>query len=385
MPDLSTRTARRRLPQDGRKRWSRLARGHALGYRRLHCAEAGTWYVRIYVGDGSYRMAALATADDVAEPDGVDVLSFGEAAERALAWLPDEDERDAAPRRPVRVRDVVDRYLEWFVAHRKSYDQVVNVFKANILPKLGEMRVDDLTPMQLRRWHQDLAAKPARLRGGQDRKAVTDDQKRARKVSANRALVSLKAALNRAVDDGLVDGPGAWSKVKVFRGVDAARARYLESEELDRLVNVCVPDFRDLVLAAIHTGARYGELAALVVGDYRLEARAIYFARTKNGTPRYVFLSDQGETFFNRLTAGRKAGEVLLLKANGSPWGCNHHSRSMREACAAGGIDPPVVFHQLRHSYASLYLMSGGSLVALAKQLGHTTTRMVEKHHGHLR
>jgi hypothetical protein len=55
----------------------------------------------------------------------------------------------------------------------------------------------------------------------------------------------------------------------------------------------------------------------------------------------------------------------------------------MQEACAAANLEP-IGFHQLRHTYASLYLMNGGSLVALAKQLGHTTTRMVEKHYGHL-
>jgi integrase len=55
----------------------------------------------------------------------------------------------------------------------------------------------------------------------------------------------------------------------------------------------------------------------------------------------------------------------------------------MKDACEAAAIEP-LGFHQLRHTYASLYLMSGGSLVALAKQLGHTTTRMVEKHYGHL-
>ena len=47
-------------------------------------------------------------------------------------------------------------------------------------------------------------------------------------------------------------------------------------------------------------------------------------------------------------------------------------------------ITPPITFHGLRHTYASLYLMAGGGLPDLAKQLGHTTTRMVERHYGHL-
>ena len=71
----------------------------------------------------------------------------------------------------------------------------------------------------------------------------------------------------------------------------------------------------------------------------------------------------------------------LLLDDEAVPHVEEH--RPHHHACEIAGIDP-LGFHQIWHTYASLYLMSGGSLVALAKQLGHTTTRMVEKHYGHL-
>ncbi len=41
-------------------------------------------------------------------------------------------------------------------------------------------------------------------------------------------------------------------------------------------------------------------------------------------------------------------------------------------------------FHQLRHSYASMTVMSGLPLLILAENLGHADTRMVERHYGHL-
>ncbi len=56
----------------------------------------------------------------------------------------------------------------------------------------------------------------------------------------------------------------------------------------------------------------------------------------------------------------------------------------MQDACAAAEIEPAVSFHILRHTYASLYLMGGGSLPALAAQLGHADTRMTIRHYGHL-
>ena len=47
-------------------------------------------------------------------------------------------------------------------------------------------------------------------------------------------------------------------------------------------------------------------------------------------------------------------------------------------------IDPPLSFHGLRHTYASLAIMNGAPIMVIAENLGHADTRMVEKHYGHL-
>jgi integrase len=385
LADLSTPTSRRRLPRSREETWVRLGRGRSLGYRRPG-PEAGTWHVRVFVGRGGtgspYRRKVLATADDQAPADGVTIFTYGQAIEKALAWEPGDDEAEDL-RRPLTVRQADERYSAWYAAHRRSYDCLRYTFEAHILPELGDVRVEALTAERLRRWHQKLAEAPARMRGGNRRKATTEDAKRARKATANGILKDLKAALNRALEDGLVERGDAWRRVKPFHGVDAPRSRYLEPEDLRRFLNACRPDFRQLALAASYTGARYSELAALSVQDFRPEASAVHFPKTKSGAPRYVYLPDEGLVFFERLAAGRKPTDRLLRRKGGTPWGQNHHYRLMVEACKKAGVEP-LGFHQLRHTYASLYLMSGGSLVALAKQLGHTTTRMVEKHYGHL-
>lgn len=386
MPDLSTPTSRRKLPRTDDGSWVRVARGRALGYR-LRGQEVGIWYVRLFVGpegNGSpYRRAALGTADDLAPADGKEILTFGQAMEKALSWEPGHDADDDDRGRPLTVRRAIERYLEWYKVHRRSYDRMRYNMRAHILPELGHLKVEDLTSDRIRKWHQKLAEKPARLRGGQLREVKTEEQKRARKVTANRLLKDLKAALNRAFEDGLVENASAWSRVKGFHGVEAARARYLDYDELRRFLNACAPDFRELVRAAVYTGARISELASLRAEDFRPEAAAVHFRKTKTGAPRYVYLADEGLEYFEGLVFGRNPTDHLLVKADGEPWGRNHHYRPMKDACEIAGIDP-LGFHQLRHTYASLYLMSGGSLVALAKQLGHTTTRMVEKHYGHL-
>jgi integrase len=47
-------------------------------------------------------------------------------------------------------------------------------------------------------------------------------------------------------------------------------------------------------------------------------------------------------------------------------------------------ITPAISFHGLRHSWASLAVMAGVPLMIVSKNLGHSDTKMVEKHYGHL-
>lgn len=166
--------------------------------------------------------------------------------------------------------------------------------------------------------------------------------------------------------------------------MERSRARYLEAVEIERLLNaIDERDFRVLVAGAIYTGARYQELARLLVEDVNFDSGAILIRQTKTDTPRSVFLNDEGEALFESLTAGREGSERVFTR-RGAPWGKSEQQQRMRTACKSARIKPSLTFHGLRHSYASLYLMGGGGLPDLAKQLGHSTTRMVERHYGHL-
>jgi len=338
----------------------------------------------------AYRKKALATADDLVDADGERILTYGEAVERARLWNPDADpdtEKDQG--RPPTVADVVRSYLDWYKEHRRAYDRVRYQLEAHVVPELGDVLVEELTTARLRRWHEGLAKKPAKLRSSKTskkrtRKAKTPEQIAARKSTANRVLSMFKAALNKAWADGKVDDRVAWQRVKPYENVDSARVRALDHDEMRRLVNACEPDFRDIVLAALYGGARWGELTRLRVEDARLEVSGVFIPKSKSGNPRTLFLNEEGAELFERLTVGRSARDLIFTCADGSPWGKNHQQRRIREACEQASIVPRIVFHELRHTYSSIYLMAGGGVPDLAKQLGHSTTRMVEKHYGHL-
>jgi integrase len=139
-----------------------------------------------------------------------------------------------------------------------------------------------------------------------------------------------------------------------------------------------------MVQVALLTGCRYSELANLRVSDYNPDAGTIQVRITKTGKPRHVILTEDGQRYVEGVTAGRDPEDLMLKKANGKPWARSHQARPLREACKRAKIKPSANFHALRHTYASHALMGGVPLQVIAENLGHSDTRMVEKHYGHL-
>jgi integrase len=207
---------------------------------------------------------------------------------------------------------------------------------------------------------------------------------RRRRASANRTLTVLKAALNRAWREGKIPSDETWRRVEPFEEVNAARVRYLTVPEAKRLLNSCESDFRRLAQAALATGARYGELIGLRASDFNPDSGTVHVRTSKSGKGRHIVLNDEGSALFKSLAAGKARNAVLLSKADGSPWKPAHQARPMTEACKRAKIVPPVSFHILRHTWASLAVMRGGPLMVVARNLGHSDTRMVERHYGHL-
>jgi integrase len=260
--------------------------------------------------------------------------------------------------------------------------------EAFILPQLGDVKVADLSAAQIRAWHAALAKSPPRVRTGKGERQrhgelESDEAKRRRKSSANRVLTVLKGALNHAFREGELETDIEWRRVRPFKGVEAARLRYLTVAESKRLINACQGAFRRLASAALASGMRYGELARLTVKDFNPEAGSLLVYRSKSGKPRHVLLTDEATALFAFWCAGRASSDLIFRTDRGAPWSTSMQCRPMREACQRAGI-ADANFHSLRHTWASLAVMQGTPLMVVARNLGHSTTKMVEAHYAHL-
>jgi integrase len=385
---LDSRTARSRLKARGKPYWRGLEPGLHLGYRRP-ATGAGKWLARHYVGDQSYEVETIAVADDFSDPDGVAILNFHQAQTLARTRMVGRAHAAAGKTGPLTVADAMTSYLEFLQSNRKSAPFSKYASDAFILPTLGKCEVAALTTDQIRTWHAKVAKAPARIRTkpGQKQRFKADgdpEHARRRKSTANRILTILKAALNRAWRDGKVTSDAAWRRVEPFESVESARIRYLSIAEAVRLINASNADFRRLVRGALETGARYGELCALLVSDFNRDSATISIRQSKAGKPRHIMMTDGGAAFFRSIVAGRAGSEFLFVKDNGDAWLPSHQADPMDEANARAAIDPPINFHGLRHTWASHAVMGGVPLIVVAKNLGHSDTRMVEKHYGHL-
>lgn len=171
---------------------------------------------------------------------------------------------------------------------------------------------------------------------------------------------------------------------KPFREASAPKVRYLGHAETQRLVNACEPMFRPLVQCALLTGCRYGEIIGFCVGDFDRDAGTVSVRASKAGRLRHVVLTDDEITLFEQYVGGKAGTAPVFTRFDGLRWGRSHQHRPLREACRGAGIDPPASFHILRHTYATHLLQAGAPLPVIAANLGHSDTRMTERHYAHL-
>ena len=387
---LETRTARARLILRHAPYWWFIHEGHHLGYRKGKSKGGGAWIARYYVGknsSGTYVKKVLGRADDTHDANGVTVLTYLQAYRKAEEWFAERASIDVVPGGgPYTVADAMRDYLEWYAVHRRALIPTTKAAETHILPAMGNVEISKLTTAKIRQWHEGLAAAAPMLRSGrgmpQKRRPLPSDVdgKRSRKATANRVLTVLKAALNHAWHEGKVANDQAWRRVKPFRDADAAKVRYLSTDESARLVNACEPDFRRLVSAALLTGCRYGELTTMQCRDFNSDSGTVSVRNSKSGKPRHVPLNDEGAAFFGRVTAGRAGKDTMFLRADGKPWRASQQGRPMAAAAKGARIED-VSFHILRHTYGSALAMKGVPMGVIAAALGHADTRMTERHY----
>ena len=360
---LSSKAGRQRLPVRGKPYFESLSgTGVQLGYR----TGSRTWLVRWWVNGREVQRSLKAHADDKYPPDGSRILNYRQAVKAALERA---GQTGNIQLEKLTVGEVFKLYAHSRDAVGKDTCDSWNRFNKWIKPDFEHVPVMKLTKADLVGWRDEVA-------------------KSVKPATVNRTLTIFKACLKYGLEELEIPFRGLpiWKALKSLKVVNKARERFLTPAELSRLANSSDPDLRELILAASFTGARFGDLAALTCGDWDRKLKKIRIQNSKTNRPRYVAVHDQAAKFFDSLTANgsRDSRERILIRVTGDHWKKNSYRRHLIAASERAKIDPPANFHIIRHSYASAMKLAGVDDTIIATALGHSSTRMVQEHYGHL-
>lgn len=269
------------------------------------------------------------------------------------------------------VADLVDQYLEDILPtkrhnrDRKNPERHLAWWRA----ELGNLPLVELTPDIVAKARDKLAK--GRTRTGARRTPGT----------VNRYLVSLSHACRVAVSQWqwMRDNPCRHvPKLQEPRG----RTRFLSDDERRRLLDACRadinPDIYDMVLLALATGIRRGELMGLTWSAVDLERRRLVLEDTKNGERRVVPATGPARDMLERRSKIRRidAPYVFPGRKRGKPL---DPRAPFERACKAAGLEG-FRWHDLRHTAASYLAMNGATLAELSDILGHKTLAMVKRY-----
>jgi len=196
---------------------------------------------------------------------------------------------------------------------------------------------------------------------------------RAKKVSpatVNRALACLKCMFNKAIQWGKAD-MNPVRQVKLFKE-DNKRIRYLEKEEIAKLLARCRGYLKAVVILALNTGMRKGEILNLKWHDCDFRHNIIYLYNTKNGEKREIPMNEQARVALIKVRKHPESAYIFCNK-RGDP--IKDIKKSFFTALDKAGIIQ-FHFHDLRHTFASHLVMSGVDLNTVRELMGHKSLEM---------
>lgn len=183
-------------------------------------------------------------------------------------------------------------------------------------------------------------------------------------ASVNREIALIKHMLTKAVEWGKVK-ENSGKKVKLPKG-EVRRTRWLTAEEISRLIPLCHDRIRPIVIVALHTGMRQGEILSLRRDQVDWENGTITLTDTKNQEVRNTPMN---ETVKAALRSVEDHGPLFF------PGGLSAIKKNFGKALKAAGITD-FRFHDLRHTVASHLVMQGVDLNTVREILGHKTLAM---------
>lgn len=275
-----------------------------------------------------------------------------------------------------------DLYMAQYAGRDRAVSQRLGWWR----DQLGHLRIDEIDDDQVHEGLQRLAARPARCYAGRDAdgKPIFRGKGRGKPLAAatlNRYLSAVASVFTWAERRRIVPKGYSHPVRRVeYQRENNGKTRFLSDDERTRLLAACQaskwPRLYLLVLLALTTGGRKGELLGLHWRDVDLARRLVHIGRSKNGEPKALPLTP---AVVEQLQRFQGPPGALVFPSRLRAAQPMHFEAHWRQALAEAGIKS-YRFHDNRHSCASLLAQNGASLLEIADLLGHRQISMTHRY-----
>lgn len=239
-----------------------------------------------------------------------------------------------------------------------------------IEPVIGDKPLSKVSPLHLERIKKNMA-----------------DAGRAPRT-IHYALALIRQVFNLARTLNLHEGQNPVNQVKKPRA-DNRRVRFLSHEEAERLLTELrdsgLEQLHDMSLLALHCGLRAGEIFNLSWDCIDFERGSVRLKDTKSGRGRVVFMTERVRNMFERRSETADGRGLVFPARTGSQ--SQEVSNTFAAVIERMGFNKGImdrrdrlVFHSLRHTFASWLVEAGTDLFTVRELLGHSSLSMTERY-----
>ena len=306
-----------------------------------------------------------------AQRTGEGAITLAQKRQQAAAARHAEAEARAVEEREnITLAQAWEKYLPVAQANKAVHTAYAEeaAYRLWLSPTLANKPLRDIKPIHLERI----------------KKAMTEAGRSAQTI--RHVLAALRQVFNFAKRHGLYAGDNPVSLVKK-PSADARRLRFLTHEEADRLLAALAEresNVHDMALLALHCGLRAGEIFSLTWGDVDMERGVLILRDTKSGKTRAAYMTEAVAAMLADMER-RGHNDLVFLSANGGR--IVQITETFNRVVAAlgfnNGVTDPrqkVVFHTLRHTFASWLVEQGVDLYSVKELMGHGTLAMTERY-----
>jgi integrase len=298
----------------------------------------GVWWVDYYAS-GQRKRERVGSSYKLAQ----DVLSKRKAEIAEGRYFPERRKQT------ITFKEMAEKYWAMHGQYLKSKSwryMLVIVLKA-----IGDRQAGDITAGELQELYNQLREKTS-------------------VANAIRYMTLVKSIFSRCIEWSMFYGDNPTLKVKLGQ-VDNHRLRYLSVDEMQRLLAACSTTIYPFVVCALMTGMRRGEMLNLTWDNVDTEHRMIYILNSKSGKPREIPIASKLLEVFESIP-GSHTGNVFNLS---EPTLRFHFEKALRDS----GITDFRI-HDLRHTFASHFIMKTSNMPVLQQILGHASSKMTQRY-----